>query len=152
MLAGRAGRYCVDGSAFYEVEHFSVDLFAQPQRPFCRAFGRFRGAPRLTTRLVLGLSFALLHHESYVLRTRCAIDGKLPVITPGNEFVDINVHFFNSRAFTLDNSESIESASFPLFKSIVKLVSIINNFRKAMPLCAIEPRKTHDNIAIRPGL
>ena len=62
------------------------------------------------------------------------------------------MNFLRALALTLEHSESVESVSFPLLKGIVKFVSVISNFHKALPLRAIEPRETYNNIAIRPGL
>ena len=62
------------------------------------------------------------------------------------------MNLFRPLALTLEHFESIESVSFPLLKGIVKFVSVISNFHKALPLCTIEPRETYNDIAIRPGL
>lgn len=62
------------------------------------------------------------------------------------------MNFFRPLTLTLERSESIESVSFPLPKGIVKFVSVICNFHKALPLRAIEPRETYYNFAIRLGL
>lgn len=99
----------------------------------------------------LGLAIALFENGRYIPRTGLAVNRKPLPSAPGHKRVNIDVDLFDALTLTLEGSQSIESAPFPLLKRVIEFASILDHFGKPLPLIPIEPREA-DNHAIRRAL
>ena len=89
-----------------------------------------------------------LHQLGHVFRSGPAVHGQPLLLAPGNERHDFDVHPFDFLPLALDHSNSFKSTPFPLFVSVVELVSIFNRFRQAPPLRSVKPREANNRCAI----